>query len=339
MKFNENKPVTISDVARIAGVSAMTVSRALREPGRVSAKALEKITAVVERLGYVPDPAAQALAMKRTNVVGVIIPSITNSVFADVMTGIYAAAEGSGLQVQLGNSHYSPTDEERLIRTFLSQKPAGLIVAGIDQNAASRALLVSAQRPVVQIMEIGPDPVDMMVGFSHFDAARAATAHMIARGYRRPGFLAARLDPRTQRRLAGFRAEAEATGVIDEHRIFTTSQPSSVTLGGALMADLLDRAPDTDAVLCNNDDLALGALFECQRRNIAVPQAMGVCGFNDFEMMAAANPAITSVRTHRREMGSRSMQMLRAVLSGDTPPTNIVDLGFAVMERASTARS
>ena len=124
MKRNDVLAITIADVAREAGVSAMTVSRALREPGKVSAKSLEKIRAVIDRLGYVPDPAARALAAGRTNVIGVIVPSVTNNVFADVMAGIYSRAEGTDWQVQLGNSRYSPLEEERLVRTFLSQRPA-----------------------------------------------------------------------------------------------------------------------------------------------------------------------------------------------------------------------
>ena len=323
-------------MAREANVSAMTVSRALREPERVSAKALTRIRAVIARLGYLPDPAAQALAAGRTNVIGVIVPSVTNNVFADVMRGIYTAAEGSRWQVQLGNSRYSPLEEERLVRTFLSQRPAGLIISGIDQSEATRALLQTAPCRIVQIMEISDQPLDMMIGFSHLEAARAAARHLVEMGYKRPGFLGARLDPRTQRRLQGFRDVMGAAGLLDANRIVTTPQPSTATLGCLLMADLLSRAPDTDAILCNNDDLALGALFECQRRGISVPEQFGICGFNDLEMMAAAYPAISSVRTHRYQMGEQALKMLADTLDGREPPQPVVDLGFTVMARQST---
>lgn len=316
----------------------MTVSRALREPERVSAKSLKRIRAVIERLGYLPDPAAQALAAGRTNVIGVIVPSVTNNVFADVMRGVYTAAEDSRWQVQLGNSRYSPLAEERLVKTFLSQRPAGLIISGIDQSEETRALLQAAPCRIVQIMETSDQPLDMMVGFSHLEAARAATRHLLAMGYTRPGFLVARLDPRTQRRLQGFREVAGAAGLLDPSRIITTPQASTVTLGGMLMADLLSRAPETDAILCNNDDLALGALFECQRRGLSVPDGIGICGFNDLEMMAAAYPTITSVRTHRYEMGERAMRMLAEALDGRDPAEPVVDLGFEVVARQSTLR-
>lgn len=338
MKGKTILAVTIADVAREAGVSAMTVSRALREPERVSAKSLDKIRKVIERLGYVPDPAARALAAGRTNVIGVIVPSVTNNVFADVMSGIYGRAEGTEWQIQLGNSRYSPLEEERLVRTFLSQRPAGLIVSGIDQSGATADMLRRANCRIVQIMEIGPDPFDMMVGFSHLEASRAASRHLLAAGYRRPGFIAARLDPRTQRRLEGFRDVARQAGVLDAGRIITTPRASTVTLGCELTADLLARAPDTDAILCNNDDLALGALFECQRRGLDVPRQIGICGFNDLEMMAVANPAVTSVKTYRLDMGRRAMEMMIDALAGREPEPPTIDLGFEVMARDSTRR-
>jgi len=335
----DNLKKTIADVAREAGVSAMTVSRALRDPDKVSAKTLVKIKAVVDRLGYVPDPAASALAAGKTNVIGVIVPSVTNNVFSDVMRGIYEASEGSKWQIQLGNSRYSPLEEEGLVRTFLSQKPAGLILSGIDQSEDTSKLLMGADCRIVQIMECGPDPFDMMVGFSHVDASAAATRHLLQAGYQRPGYIAARLDPRSQRRLSGFKAEAEKAGVFDPARIVTTPRASTVTLGCELVADLLSRAPETDAIMCNNDDLALGALFECQRRGLRIPQDMGLCGFNDLEMMAAANPPVTSVRTFRLDMGRDAFRMLTGALAGIEPEAPVVDLGYEMIARQSTARS
>ena len=150
----------------------------------------------------------------------------------------------------------------------------------------------------------------------------------------------ARIDgppgPRTQRRLEGFRDIAREAGLIDPRRIITTPRASTVTLGCELTADLLARAPDTDAILCNNDDLAMGALFECQRRGIDVPRQIGICGFNDLEMMAVANPAVTSVKTYRLDMGQRAMEMMIAALSGEDPRETWVDLGFEVVARDST---
>lgn len=338
--MTKNRNVTLSDVAAYAGVSAATASRALRDPAMVSPKLRARIESATKALGYIPNPAARALASSRTNVIGVLVPSVTNNVFAAVLQGIYSAAETTRFDIQLGYTRYSALKEEGLIQLFLQQRPAGLIVTGTDQSETGRALLARADCPVVQIMEISDDPIDMMVGFSHYEAARAATRHLIAQGYRKPGFLGARMDPRTQRRLGGFRDAASEAGVYDEARVITTPQPSTVTLGCQLFAELVEHAPEVDGIFCINDDLALGALFEAQRRRIDVPARLGLCGFNDFDMMSVANPAVTSVRTFRREMGEQAIQvLLERIAAPDAPYRRVLDLGFEVRARESTRKA
>lgn len=329
---------TIADVARRAGVGAITVSRALREPERVSADLRRQIQLAVDELGYMPDPNARALASARAEVFSVLVPSLTNNVFAEVVRGIYDSLSDGPFRIQLGNTHYSGMEEERLLQLFLSQRPAALIVSGIDQTGTARHLLETAGCPVVQIMETGPDPVDMMVGFSHFDGGRMATQHMIDAGYSRIGFLGARMDPRSQRRLAGYRAAVEAAGLFDPRLVTTTPTPSSVSLGRELFREALAKVPTLDAVFCNNDDIALGVLFECHRASIEVPRRIGITGFNDLDMMHVAFPSVTSVRTPRYEIGRRAVAMALAELSGDRPQERVVDLGFELIRRESTAR-
>lgn len=334
--MSENKRITLDDVARLAGVSAITVSRALRRPEMVSEAVRKRIDSAVAELGYVPNPAARHLATGRSNVIGVLIPSVTNSVFAEVLKGIYEASEPSDYEVQLANTRYCAETEENALRLFASQKPAGLVVSGFDQSPAARKLLERLECPVVQIMETGENPVDVCVGFSHFQAAEAATRHLITQGYRTPGFLGARMDPRTQRRFAGFKAEAEAAGVFDANRVVTSPEASSATKGAEMLRQLLTQAPEVDAIFCNNDDLALGALFEAQRMGLKVPQRLGICGFNDLEVMAAANPSLTSVRTRRFEMGKLAIEIILSRLNGAYSGEQVVDLGFEVMVRDST---
>ena len=219
------------------------------------------------------------------------------------MRGIYDSSGASRYSIQLANTRYSILQEEKLLRLFRAQKPAGLIVTGINQTAESRTILETMDCPVTQIMEIGDSPVDMMVGFSHYDASFAAISHILEQGRRRIGFLGARMDPRVQRRFDGYRDAMKAASLFDPNLVVTTSVPTTVTLGGTLFADLLAKTPDIDAVFCVNDDLALGVLFECQRRQISVPGEMAIVGFNDLEFMASAVPSLTSVRTNRYEMG------------------------------------
>jgi LacI family gluconate utilization system Gnt-I transcriptional repressor len=186
-------------------------------------------------------------------------------------------------------------------------------------------------------MEIGAEPVDMIVGFSHYDAGYAAVTHLLEQGFTRIGFVGARMDPRVQRRFDGYRDALKAASLFDPRRIVTTPIPTSVTLGGTLFADLLAKAPDVHAVFCGNDDLALGVLFECQRRQIPVPDEMAIVGFNDLEFVASAVPALTSVRTNRYEMGRIAITMVTAAIEGRRPEIPVVDLGFELVVRQSSS--
>lgn len=327
---------TLKDVAALAGVSPITVSRAIREPNRVSAALRERIATSIRKIDYTLDPNASALASARTNVLAVTVPSFTNAVFSDVLRGVYDAVDSTPYRIQISNSRYSPLEEERALRVFLSQKPAALIVTGIDQTETSRRLLAACERPVVQIMETLSDPIDMVVGFSQYDAGRAIAEHMVAIGYRRIGFLAARLDPRSLRRIEGYKDVLRREGLSDDSLLSTTPAPSSIALGRDLFRDLLARRPDIDAVLCVNDDLAFGALFECQRAGIAVPDRIGVAGFNDLDGAAAVYPSLTTVRTPRYQIGRKAVEMAIAAIEGAAIPGKQVDLGFEIQAREST---
>jgi len=331
--------VRLAEVAKLAGVSPITASRFFRNPAALSVAKRERVASAVLELGYVPNLAARALASQRTEVIGVLIPSLTNNVFNDVLRGIYDASEGSHHNIQFVNTRYSILQEEKLLRLFQAQKPSGLIVTGINQTAESRAVMEAMDCPIVQIMEIGPNPVDMMVGFSHYDAGFSVVSYLRDRGRRRIGFLGARMDPRVLRRLEGYRAAMKGAGLYDPRLIVTTPVPTSVTLGGTLLSDLLAQAPDIDSVFCVNDDLALGVLFACQRQQIPVPEKLAIVGFNDLEFMASAVPSLTSVRTNRYEMGRKAVSMLTEAIEGRRPVEPVVDIGFELMERASSSLS
>ena len=335
-KVNRYKPITLKDVAAAAGVSVITASRALRTPDIVSDKVRARIQTAVDALGYAPNQAARALASTTTSIIGVIIPSITNLVFSDVLRGVYDAAEGTPFQVQLANTRYNSRKEEELLRVFASQRPSGLIVSGIDQSQAARTILESLGCPVVQIMDIGPDPIDMMIGFDHREGGRAAARHLIDRGYRRIGFIGARMDPRAQRRMEGYTLALREAGLFDESLILTSPHPTSVGLGSQMLADFLGRAPDADAIFCNNDDMALGAMFECQRRHIHVPDQLGIMGYNDLEFSASSMPSLSSIRTFRHDMGHQAMEMVIAASRGQRPDPAVIDMGFELKARQST---
>ncbi len=267
----QRKRITLSDVAAQAGVSTVTASRALRRPEMVSPALRARVETAVRDLAYIPNQLASALASSRTHTIGVVIPSLTNGVFADYIRALHDVFIPAGFQVLVSNSRYSPAEEEAAIAAILGQHPEAMIVAGIDQTAHARRLLEQSGVPVVQTMEIAEDPIDINIGLSQRGAGRAATRFLLDLGHTRVGHTSARLDPRARRRMDGYIDAMEEAGL--DHRALTAStpRPSTVGLGAELFAAILARSPDIEALFCCNDDLALGALFECQRRGIRVP--------------------------------------------------------------------
>jgi LacI family gluconate utilization system Gnt-I transcriptional repressor len=185
-------------------------------------------------------------------------------------------------------------------------------------------------------MDICDSPIDRIIGLSHYEAARSATRHLGTRGYEKLAFLGARMDPRTRKRFSGFRDQANALNSFDDRRVLTTQSASTAQLGAALFGELIGQNPDLDAVFCNNDDLALGAFFECQRRGIQIGTDIGICGFNDLNFCAAASPTITSVETFRHQQG---VMAARSFLESEPSLPKITDLGFELCPRASTQRA
>jgi LacI family gluconate utilization system Gnt-I transcriptional repressor len=344
---------TIADVARLAGVGAITVSRALRDPSQVSESLRKNIDDAIRQLGYVPNLNARALASIRTDIVGVLVPSLTQNIFSDVLRGVYDGVDGSNLQIQVGNTHYSDAEEERLVGQMLRQKPSGMIVSGADQNPRTRAMLENAGCPVIQIMDLTDDPIDVVIGFSHYEAGKAIATHLIEAGYRHIGFLSGWMNSRSLGRMAGLTDTLKEAGLFNPKLItpvITSSQtPESDDAGDRgfatpliarkLLARLIEAEPRMDAVFCNNDMLALGVLFECIARGIRVPEDFGIAGFNDFDIMEATYPSLTSVRSPRYESGYNAVLAMRRRLGGGNSGERVVDLGFKVMKRSSTDRS
>lgn len=338
--MSERKPrtgqsrTTLSDVADYIGVSAITVSRALNKPELVSEALRVRIDEAVQALGYVPNRAARALASARSHSVVVLVPSLSNTVFVDTLAAIHDTLYPRGYQMLIGDTRYSSQEEENLLRTYLEYNPDGILITGFDHTPATRSLLSAAGMPTVHMMEL--DDTMPCVGFSQFDSGYALTRCLIEKGYRRIAFLAAQLDPRTLKRGEGYRAALREAGLYSPQLELAESRPSSVGLGSRLLDRLLEQAPDCDAIFCNNDDLALGVLFQCQRRHIAVPGQLAIAGFNDLDASAWTNPPLTSVATPRYEIGREAAIMLLALMSGQVPVSTRVDLGYRLVVRHST---
>lgn len=342
---------TLEDVARRAGCSPITASRALKTPGMVSAALRAEVERAVAELGYQPNLNARALASVRTEVIGVLVPSLTQHIFTDVLRGIYDEVQDTEYRVQIANTHYSEAAEERLVAEFLRNKPAGMIVSGIDQTPAAQRLLAGGGCPVVQIMDLTDSPIDRVVGFSHFEAGYAMGRHLIEEGYRHIAFMAGWMNKRSAGRMLGYRHAMEEAGLFDERLVISTftdasTTPRERTLGEStsaldgrkMLRRLFHIEPALDAVFCNNDVLALGVLFEAIAQGVRVPVELGIAGFNDTDLVSAAEPPLTSVRTHRYEIGRRAVAEIISALATTTRGPARVDLGSKVVVRASTDR-
>jgi LacI family transcriptional regulator, gluconate utilization system Gnt-I transcriptional repressor len=324
-------------VAKLAGVSAVTVSRALRHPSMVSPILRERIDTAVRELAYVPDVAASRLASARTHAIGVIVSSLTNGVFADYLRALHDTLLPAGFQVVVFSSRYSADEEEKVIATLIGQHPEAIIIAGIDQTPHARRLLERSGVPVIQTFELTDDPIDINVGLSQREGGYAATRYLIDAGHRRIGYVAARLDARAHARMAGYHRAMEESRLSTDGLVATTPQPSSVGAGGELLGTILGRCPDLEALFCCDDNLALGALFECQRRGIAVPDRISIIGFNDLEFAACAHPPISSVATPRYEMGRLAAEIVMKIIeTGERPADRRIDVGFSIRKRGST---
>ena len=328
--------VTLADVALAAGVSPITVSRALRGERAVDPALVERVQAAALSLGYVPDPAARALASQRSAHVTVLIPMLSNTLFVDLFEAVQRGLRPAGYQVLMGVTHYDSNEEEQLLREQLLQRPAGLLVTGLARSDAARALIAQSGVPCVHLMEMSVEPGVYSVGFSQTDAAADLTRHLLARGYRRIAFVAVQLDARTVQRMDGWRQVLQAAGMHDALLEWQDPAPSSIALGAKLFEQIIRNQPDVDAVFFCNDDLAQGALMAALRMGIAVPQRVAVAGFNDLTGSDQMLPTLTTVRTPRAGMGEAAARMLLALMGGESVASPCVDLGYELVVRDST---
>lgn len=328
--------VTLADVARLAGVSPITVSRALRGERAVDPQLVARVRAAVDQLGYLPDPAARALASRHGSHVAVLIPLLSNALFVDLLEQVQRTLRPAGYQALIGITHYDKQEEEQLLRELLLHRPAGMLVTGTDHSDATRELIERSGVPCVHLMEAAGQPGLHGVGFSQQDAGAAMTRHLLGRGRRRIVFAAAQLDPRTMQRLAGWRQELEAAGCYEPALEWLDPAPSSIGLGARLFERILARDPGVDAVFFNNDDLAQGALLAALRLGVAVPGRIAVAGFNDLAGSDQMLPPLTTVRTPRGEIGAAAARMLLALMAGQPVARPCEDLGYELVVRGST---
>lgn len=327
-----DKPsVTLEAVARKAGVGASTVSRVLRKQGSFSPRTRDKVVAAVEKLGYVPNNIAGTLASTRSQLVGVVIPSLTNIVFPDLLRGVHKTLDAAGYKSVIGVTEYDPSQEELMIESMLAWRPAGLIIAGLEHTNRARTMLKNSGVRVVEVFDIDGKGIDFVVGFSNLAVGRTSAQFLVSRGYRHFGYVGhnIEMDLRAGKRLSGFKLALQAAGLSLQDQELV-ARPSSVEEGRNGLARLLARNPAIDAVYFSNDDMAIGGYFHCLANAIAVPDRLALFGCNGLEVARFAPQPLSTIRTPRFLMGETGA---RLVLTDE--PSKVVDLGFELIEGAT----
>ena len=328
-------PVKITDVATLAGVAPMTVSRVINTPDRVSPATSAKVQAAIDALGYVPNLIAGGLSSRRSRMVAAVVPTIAHPMFAGVIQTFSDALRLAGYEVMLSLSGYGENDKEALLRALLGRRPDALLIAGAAHTPGAIQMITEARIPVVEIWDVSSRPIDMLVGFDHEDVGREVAQFFLNKGHTRFATISAS-DPRAVQRTQTFATCARRAGgmVVGEAIV---KAPSTIMAGRTALANMLPDLTERTAMFCSSDLLAFGAITEARKRGLAVPERLSVCGFGNFELSAASEPPATTVSVEGAEAGQIAAGFVLQRLTGNGPrPEGQWHVPFHILERATT---
>lgn len=303
--------LTLKDIAKIAGVSEMTASRALRNTTDVSKKTQARVKEAATNLGYVRNKIASSLASNNVDLVGVVIPSVKSYVFSEVLDGISEMLAPTKLRPVFGLTNYDLKTEEDVIIEMLSWRPSGLIIAGLEHSDNARKVLKNANTTIVEIMDIDNDPIQFCVGISHYEAGYEMARKILTKGHKNIGFLGTKmvLDYRAEKRFRGFK------DCLKKHNISLMDQSlytegSSIEKGKKAAKEMLERSPDLHCIYCSTDVSAIGILMHCIETNIKVPEQLALAGFNNLSLAHGMPRKIATTDSMRYEIGRKAAQII-----------------------------
>ena len=293
-------------------MSEMTVSRVLRNKGDVSAATRARVQEAAKKLGYVPNKIAGALASSHVNLVAVIIPSLKNMVFPEVLSGISEILADTELQPVIGVTDYKADQEEKVLFEMLSWRPAGVIIAGLERSEASRVMLENAAVPVVEIMDVDGEAVDACVGISHRRAGRKMAEAIMDAGYSKIGFMGTKmpLDHRARKRFEGFTRTLGKAGIEIADQEFY-SGGSALAKGREMTRAMLERSPDLDFLYYSNDMIGAGGMLDLITRGVDVPDKIGLAGFNAVDLLDGLPRRLATMDACRYEIGRKAGEIIR----------------------------
>lgn len=339
MTDTPKSPVTMRDVAQAAGVSRMTVSRALKKNSPVSKETRDHILKVVHEMKYVPDQMAGSLTTKKSGFVAVLVPSLNNLHFAETVQALTEELEAIGQQILLGHTDYSLEREEKLVETMLRRRPEAIVLSYDGHSDRTVELLNDTQVPVIELWERPEAPIDHTIGFSNREAAAEMTRSLLGKGYRNIAFLGEAEDAWTRgaARRRGFVDAMTAAG-LSAHRVLQMGKPPiSIEDGARAVPMLLEAYPDIDCIFCVSDAPAFGVLSALGAMGKTVPDDIGVAGFGDFEVSRFATPAISTVTVDPRSIGLSTGQLIAELLdAGSNMSPRHVPVAAKISLRGST---
>lgn len=328
--------ITLADVARIAGVSPITASRALNTPETVAPETRVRVQDAVARTGYVPNRIAGGLASARSGLVAAVVPAIVGRGFLKTIEALTTSLEGAGYQLILGQSGYAQSREDSLLEAIISRRPDAIVLTGVIHSPDARKRLSASKIPVVETWDLTSTPIDMLVGFSHEHAGEAVAEYLVSTGRRKLGVISAD-DSRAARRVRAFSERARHL-LGREHVQGSHIVPAPGTLGAGreALSHLISDDSSIDAVFCSSDLLALGALIEANARGVRVPEKLAIVGFGDLDFAADTEPSLTTVRIDSSAMGEQAARFIISRVRGEVVEPRIVDVGFELVPRGSS---
>ena len=317
VKTLAKQTVTINQVAKIAGVSTATVSRALNKPDTVSEAVKKKIERIIKRIGYIPNAGARSLMLKRTGSIGVIVPTLDNAIFAQGLEEFQRQLSQSGYQMLVASTNYDPEIENQQMRNLLLQGVEGIAMFGSSQKLELIRLLRTRKLPYIHIGTLDTPLNGYAAGFDNKKAIQLGVEYLVQVGHRNFGMIAGKTENND-------RARDRVDGVVEllkRNRIFLKKEsiievPYQIQGARIALKKLLQINPKISAVVCGNDVLAIGALLEAQSQGIKIPYQCSILGFDNLELSRHIQPSLSTIHIDAIGMWSKAAHHLMSQING-----------------------
>ena len=339
---SSNRNVTLQDVANASGLSLITVSRSLRQPDMVQPGTRERVQRAIDETGYLPNLTARALVSRRSGMIGVVVPILASSLFADFAQGVAAQLRKHDRQMLLGVSNRSVDDEFEVIKTFIGRQADAIIVTGFTHSDACRELLNRFDGPVVETWNLRSDAIDMCVGYDNYKASEAMTRYLLSKGYRRIAMVGGAFENNDQAtdRRDGFLATMAKAGIhVPSSHVVSVPNPTTIDSGKQALLQLMQGAEPPDAIFFQAEIPAHGAMMACLSEGLSVPDDVALAGFGDLSLSEHLPVPLTTIRLRAHDMGYRAACMVLTDLddkqANEASSARQYDIGFEIIERQS----